>query len=94
MSYFDYLGKDESEAFILEKIPKEIIDSFSSIENIFSEIELPNCPDCDLCELKLVCKTTLNFDLAKKIAKKMKEHCIIDQSYLREFTYTADIIPK
>lgn len=83
-NYLQYLGKGASNEYIQKNIPQEIIESFSSVDKIFSEIDLPNCPDCNYCSLKNNCKTTLNIELARRIGKKMNKKQVC-QDYLQEY---------
>lgn len=69
----------------LKCIPSEIIESFSSVKNIFSDIELPNCPQCDTCNLFNSCRTRANFSLAMEIASAMKNHGLISQDYIKKY---------
>lgn len=85
LKYFECLEKGMTLEAISKIIPQDIIHSFSSAEQVFSEIELPNCPDCNNCSLNKKCKTKSNFILALRIAEAMKEHALIDQSYLNQF---------
>jgi len=83
-NYFAYLEKGVSNEHILKNIPKEIIESFSSVDTIISDIDLPNCPNCDDCKLINDCKTTSNIKMAGRISKAMNKNQI-DQNYLQEY---------
>ena len=66
-------------------IPNDIIECFSTRQNIFSAIEIPVCPNCHDCNLTDVCKTKGNYELSKNIAKKMISHPKIEMVYIEEF---------
>ena len=85
LRYFECLIENLPSNRILDIVPQEVISSFSSVENMFSDIELPNCPNCKECKLSNSCKTKPNFILAMRIAQKMKEHEFINQEYLKQF---------
>lgn len=86
MNFFSYLEEEKSHEYIQTHVPKDILDDFSSIEKIYSEINLPNCPICSACGLQKVCLTTKNIELYKRLANAMKEHGLIDQNYLQMFS--------
>ena len=85
LRYFDLLEKNKPYENIVKCIPSEIIESFSSVKNIFSDIELPNCPQCDTCNLFNSCRTRANFSLAMEIASAMKNHGLISQDYIKKY---------
>ncbi|SEF80018.1 hypothetical protein [Parabacteroides chinchillae] len=80
LSYFNLLEKGDNEK-ILNEIPDEILQDFSSTKNIFSNITLPNCPNCEDCLLKDNCQTRPNFNIALKLNNKMDR--TLNQSNLR-----------
>lgn len=86
LKYFDLLIKKSSKEEIEKQISKDLLDSFSSIVNIFKEIkDRPNCPDCTQCTLDKNCNTKGRLKLARKVAREMKSHELIDPNYLLEF---------
>ena len=78
--YFDLLEKGDSEN-ILNEIPDDILQDFSSTKELFSHIALPNCPNCNNCVLKDNCQTRPNFNIALKLINKMNRK--LSQSDLR-----------
>ena len=85
LRYFDFLENNKPYEDIIKYIPSEIVASFSSIKNIFSDIELPNCPQCDNCSLFNSCRTRAYFSLAMDIASAMKSQGLINQDYIKKY---------
>lgn len=80
LSYISYIESGDNEK-IATNISPEIINEFSSIDNLFSDIMLPDCPDCADCALSKNCQTKPNFNIALRLADKMNKQ--INQLELR-----------
>jgi hypothetical protein len=73
LHYFKLLEQGESQYNIKKAVPFEIITDFASSENIFSKIDIPNCPDCNNCALSENCLTKHKVNFSKRILLKMRE---------------------
>lgn len=86
LTYLEYRenGKDVTD---LLKNPtyKEVIDSFSNIENLFSNIEVPICPNCNECKLSDVCLTTHKVATTIKVNKAMKNNTVKQEVFNQLF---------
>jgi YcaO-like protein with predicted kinase domain len=71
--YFELLDRNESFEFINNKISKEIIETFKDNISLFSQIELPKCPNCDSCALIKSCKTSDKINYSMRIINNMKK---------------------
>ncbi|MGN0237140.1 MAG: YcaO-like family protein [Lepagella sp.] len=70
LSYFSLLRNGDT-GKIQTEISSEILQEFSNTQTLFSNILLPNCPNCDDCLLKDNCQTKPNFKNSLKFAEKM-----------------------
>lgn len=77
LNYFALLDAQKYEE-IKKNISEEIINSFKE-ENIFSQISMPNCPNCSECQLFNHCKTKSTLLAAIKIANEMKKNSITQE---------------
>lgn len=74
--YFKLLEKGKDLVTIKHSISSEIINDFSSVENIFCNIDIPNCPDCNNCSMYKNCLTKNKVDFSKRIMNKMKSNLV------------------
>lgn len=76
LSYFTVVRDNQIKGRRLKttNIPKEIVESFSSIKRMFSEIEIPTCPNCSSCPLRTNCLTKQKLVSAINIGKLMSQN--------------------
>lgn len=68
-----------------KQFPRDLLDTFSSVEKAFASLSFPTCPDCDLCPLYKDCLTQANYKNTLTIAREMKENNLIKQTHFSFF---------
>ena len=86
LTYLSCLENGEIDK-VTTQIPLEIIREFSSVENLFSDIKLPSCPNCCDCMLRGNCQTRPSFNIALKLACNMNRQ--IQQLDLRNLFFSV-----
>jgi len=74
---FEYkkTGNDYS-SLLSNKTFSDVVNDFSNENNLFSNINIPACPNCDVCSLSNDCLTTKKISTTIKINKAMKNNTI------------------
>lgn len=80
---FSALETNMSETELKRVFSKDLLNSFSTIENVFAHINLPNCPNCQNCPLSSKCLTKENFLNATRIAVQMKKIKVKQNSIMK-----------
>ena len=75
LQYYSYLEKNKSVLEIERDIPAYILKEYK-VENIFKNIDIPTCPNCNQCTLNKYCLTKGRIHLSKKIINKMKSRVV------------------
>ena len=71
---------------VASDIANEILTCFYNKPGLFNFIKIPQCPDCDACDLKSECLTNSSLSLYENINSEMKKNRV-NQKDLGDFFY-------